>query len=64
MATQTPIVDKKAVLKQIKDLEDQLAAIQPHVNTAVAAFGDTAGLTQRTTDLRNALAKAKAAYNS
>lgn len=64
MANNKPIVDKKAVLDQIKTLEKQLDELTPHVNTAVAAFGDQSNLQARVTDLRNMLAKAKAAYSA
>lgn len=55
-------VDKKAIHKSIVDLENQLNALLPHINTATTAFGDEANLQSRATDLRNKLAAAKAAY--
>lgn len=64
MNTTAPIVDKKLVLKQIKELQQQLDALQPHINTSTAAFGDDAGLAQRAMDLRNKLAAAQAAYGA
>ena len=65
MAIPTPqIVDKKAVLAEIHRLQKMIDDLTPHANTAIRAFGDDAGNADRLNTLRNALAKAEAAYSA
>lgn len=61
---QSAPVDRAAVLKNIQALKKQLDALSPHINAATTGFGDENGLQARYTALKNALAKAEAAYSA
>ena len=59
------IIDKKAVLAQLAEIEKGLNVVLPEVNKAVAAFPQVASLKDHQatlTDLANQVAKAKSIY--
>lgn len=59
-----PIIDKKAIVKQLKEQLAALDALQPHINTAQQAFGGFEEHQAQLTTLKNQINKAIAAYSA
>lgn len=64
MAQTPPVVDKTAVIKELKSQLAKLDQLQPHINQAVTAFGDQNDMAARATELRNKITAALAAYSA
>ncbi len=64
----TPAIEglpsNKEVVSNLKDLEQRINILLPHINKAQTAFGGLENVQKSITDLQNRISQAKAVYGS